>query len=147
MQFTSENCGLKESKTLVLIFDTPLLFPPDKKGEKWTLAADWEVHWLGTTFKIPIGTKTDGASIPVWLRPICGDPMEVPRLYAAIVHDYFYATHKCVYRDVADDLYRDMLVTLRVPKFKAWIEWQVIRWAGWLYWHKIITTKQGKTNE
>ena len=37
---------------------------------------------------IPKGFITDGMSIPKWLQPIIGEPVEGNTLRAAIVHDY-----------------------------------------------------------
>jgi hypothetical protein len=81
------------------------------------------------------GFRTDGASIPYWLRPLCGSPCKAPRLYAALLHDWFYAggdSH--VTRGQADAIYRDMQIALGVSRVNAWVEWSALRIAGASHW-------------
>lgn len=129
MPATSENCV----KSPLLEFNLPELKKKPGKSSIWELEKDWDVLYLGNLIDIPWGFETDGASIPVLLRPICGSPIQAPRLYAAIVHDYLYMTHAWP-RDLADDLYRDMQIMLKISPVKAWLEWFFIRAAGWLHW-------------
>jgi len=120
-----------------LSFEYPMLYPPQPGDEFWRLAADWSVIYKGEVYRIPYGFATDGASIPCFLRPICGDPMETPRLYAAIVHDFIYSGGDPeATREDADTLYRDMLVALGISKFKALVEYYAIRAFGSSHWHE-----------
>ena len=60
-------------------------------GEKYSvLQEDWTVEVCGYRFTVPAGTSTDGASIPRFLWRVCGHPLESPRLYAALLHDWIY---------------------------------------------------------
>ena len=60
-------------------------------GEKDSvLQEDWTVEVNGFRFLVPAGTSTDGASIPRFLWRVCGHPLESPRLYAALLHDWIY---------------------------------------------------------
>lgn len=60
-------------------------------GEKYSvLQEDWTVEVNGYRFTVPAGTSTDGASIPRFLWRVCGHPLESPRLYAALLHDWIY---------------------------------------------------------
>ncbi len=60
-------------------------------GEKDSvLQEDWMVEVCGYRFVVPAGTSTDGASIPRFLWRVCGHPLESPRLYAAMLHDWIY---------------------------------------------------------
>lgn len=43
----------------------------------------------GLKWKVPKGTKVDGASIPQALRSIIGGPFEGAYLKASVIHDYF----------------------------------------------------------
>ena len=119
--------------TAGLIFDRPTLRPYG--DDIWELAYDWTVVFGGKYYPIPAGTLTDGASIPCWLWWLCGHPLEVPRLYAAMVHDYLYDGYDMTAtRKVADALYRDMLIALGVGRVRAWVEWTALRLLGWRHW-------------
>ena len=60
-------------------------------GEKDSvLQEDWTVEVNGYRFTVPAGTSTDGASIPRFLWRVCGHPLQAPRLYAALLHDWIY---------------------------------------------------------
>ena len=54
------------------------------------LMEDWTVEVCGYRFTVPAGATTDGASIPRFLWRVCGHPLESPRLYAALLHDWIY---------------------------------------------------------
>ena len=105
-------------------------FPADVyvKGEK--IAA------IGTDLTVPEGTKTDGASIPRALWGVCGHPLEAPRVYAAIVHDWLYGGGGPVgmTRAEADAVYRDLLVAYGWGRWRAWIEWTALRVCGASHW-------------
>jgi len=118
-----------------VVFAVPPMFPPHPGEETWTLAADWTVVYRGEVYAVPYGFVTDGASIPCVLRPFCGDPMTTPRLYAAIVHDYLYAGGDPeATRADADDLFRDMQISLGVARWRAYVEWAALRLFGRRHW-------------
>lgn len=116
-------------------FERPKLEP---KGKAYRLAEDWHTDCKGILpekMTIPAGFVTDGASIPWFLWAICGDPMEVPRIYAAIVHDYLYelgGTKSDRLR--ADEIYRDYNIALGMPKWRARIEYRALRMFGGSHW-------------
>lgn len=117
-----------------LIFDSPVLTPYGK--DVWELKYDWTVIFRGEYYRVPAGTMTDGASIPRALWFVCGHPLQVPRLYAALVHDFLYdgGDPEATRRD-ADDIYRRLLVALGVSKLKAFVEWCALRVCGGRHWH------------
>lgn len=116
-------------------FELPRMIPPRDAGGAWKLATDWRVLYDGFSFAIPCGFETDGASIPRALWRVCGTPLDVPRLYAAIVHDYLYSGGVAnATRAQADALYRDMLVALGVSRLTAWTEWAALRVCGRSHW-------------
>ena len=118
-----------------LVFDRPEMIPPGVRGGSWALAHDWTVVFRGEYYHLPAGFETDGASIPRPLWWICGTPLEVPRLYAAIIHDYLYGGgDPDATRKDADDLYRDLQIALGVFRIKAYIEWLALRLCGWTHW-------------
>lgn len=117
-----------------VVINRPVLIPPDG-GAFWELAEDWRVTLPGFSYVIPNGFKTDGASVPRFLWRVCGTPLGVPRLYAAIVHDWLYSGGlPGVSRADADAVYRDMLIAMGVSKAKAWIEWAALRCCGASHW-------------
>ena len=74
------------------------------------LMEDWHIHIGGECITIHRGFRSDGASIPRALWPLCGTPMQVPRIYAAICHDFVYGGGIAgATRRRADALYREML--------------------------------------
>jgi len=119
----------------------------------WRLVEDWTTDCcalLPDTITVPNGFVTDGASIPRWLWTICGSPMDVPRIYAAVVHDWLY-DHPILIptrnddgyvvwvdctRSAADELYRDMQIAFGISRFCAYTEWLALRACGWIRWHK-----------
>lgn len=112
-----------------LKFDLPKLTPV--KTGIWKLSFDWTVVFRGECYHIPAGVLTDGASIPRWLWWLCGTPMAMPRLLAALMHDYLYAGGDPeATRADADGLYRDLQIALGVPRWKAYIEWLMLRLFG-----------------
>lgn len=116
-----------------LIFDSPVLSP---YGEDiWELKYDWTVIFRGEFYSVPAKSCTDGASIPRALWFLCGHPLQVPRLYAALIHDYLYdGNDPDATRADADDLYRDLQIALGVCRVKAWIEWAALRLFGGSHW-------------
>lgn len=115
-------------------FDIPVLSPPLKDGA-WKLAADWELEYDGETYRLPAGFETDGASIPRFLWRVCGTPLQTPRLYAALVHDYLYGGgDKYATRADADALFRDIQIALGVSRVKAYIEYYALRLCGASHW-------------
>jgi len=131
-------------------YERPKLEP---KGNAYRLAEDWHTDCKGVFSQkvtVPKGFVTDGASIPRYLWWICGDPMAVPRIYAAIVHDWLYGGAGTVEyrtqdgelvrmdytRQEADEIYRDYQIALGIRKFKAYTEYYALRACGWTHWKK-----------
>lgn len=66
--------------------------------------------------EVGAGYLFDGATIPRWLWPLAGAPMEPPHDAAALIHDWLYACQI-------------------LPKRQAdWIYAQVLAQAGYAYW-------------
>lgn len=104
-------------------------------GGRLALARDWHIWYRGEWYSAPQGFVTDGASIPFWLRWLCGSPFEPPRMYAALLHDWLYSGGDPeATRADADDLYRDMQISLGVPRWRAYTEWGALRLFGSSHW-------------
>lgn len=123
-------------ETKDLKFDEPILKP--YASDIWELVYDWTVVFRGEFYHVPAHEFTDGASVPRFLWRVCGHPLQVPRLYAALIHDYLYSGEdpEATRRD-ADDLYRDLQIALGVPKWKARLEWVFIRLFGRSHWEGV----------
>lgn len=101
------------------------------------LRAKFDVTFRGDVYSVPAGFETDGASIPRWLWPVCGTPLQAPRVVAAVVHDFLYGGGDPeATRADADDLYRDMQLALGIPRRRAYVEWLVLRVCGWTHWRR-----------
>lgn len=100
----------------------PAVRLPLYAGEGAVLMQDWLVAVGGWMFTVPAGTSTDGASIP--------------RVYAALVHDYLYGGGgpSCVTRADADAIYRALLVALGWGSFRAGVEYYALRLFGGSHW-------------
>ena len=105
------------------------------------LMEDWHIDdVVNYTFTVPAGTTTDGASIPRFLWRVCGHPLEAPRVYAAMLHDWLYAgvdpakpqgaAPSGITRKDADLCYYFMLRHFGVSRFKAMIEYLALRMFG-----------------
>lgn len=116
----------------------PEFAPPSfraERGGRLALAADWRIRYRGEDYLVPAGFSTDGASIPPALQWLCGSPFEVPRLFAALVHDHLYSGGDPeATRADADDLYRDLLIALGTPRWRAYAEWAALRLCGASHW-------------
>ena len=105
------------------------------------LMEDWHIEDVANfTFTVPAGTTTDGASIPRFLWRVCGHPLEAPRVYAAMLHDWLYAgvdpddtqgvKPSEISRKEADLCYYFLLRHFGVCRFKAAVEYLALRMFG-----------------
>lgn len=118
--------------------------------EKWRLVEDWHTDCKGVLpgkITVPKGYVTDGASIPRFLWRLCGSPMDLPRVYAAIVHDWLYeyphrvtvvnggsSTTRTWDREESDKTYRDYQIALGISKIKAYTEYCALRMFAGGHW-------------
>ena len=113
--------------------------PDTTLGEtECVLLSDWTVSVRGHTFTIAAGTTTDGASIPRFLWRLCGHPYQVPRAYAALLHDWLYTHgwHFGISREEADECYYALLRHFGIAAWRAGIEYYAIRWFGGSHYQK-----------
>lgn len=115
-----------------------------KDGDGAILSQDWEVSValsksgasITACTTVPSGTVTDGASIPRFLWRLCGHPLQYPRVYAALVHDWLYGGGDRVTRQCADEIYRELLISLGWGRVKAYAEYYALRLFGGSHWHE-----------
>ena len=115
------------------------------------LAEDWYVE-VGDDlhaefFTVPKGTTTDGASIPRFLWRLCGRILMVPRVYAAVLHDWLYSggpviehndgEEPCnVTRKEADECYYLLLRHFGVKAWVAKVEYWALRLFCGSHWNE-----------
>lgn len=110
----------------------------DTKTKLIVLRAHWAVKGRlpdGRVFVISIndGFAFDGASIPRALWRVCGHPQEIPRLAAALAHDWLYRAHVCS-RETADMIYREISRMLGISAIQYCTEYRTLRWFGGKAW-------------
>ena len=103
-------------------------------GSMHRLTLDWCVCGElpdGRRFKLTVraGFTFDGASIPRALWRLCGHPLEVPRVAAALAHDWLYAAHVCD-RETADAIYKALMLAVGISSWRAAIEHAALRLCG-----------------
>lgn len=98
------------------------------------LMEPWTLYRAGDFFgiEIPAGTTTDGASIPRLLWRVCGHPLQAPRVYAALAHDWIYrnAWRLGFTRREADEIYYALLRHFGISAFCADVEYYTLRLFG-----------------
>ena len=109
-------------------------------GETYAcLMEDWHITEVcGHEFTVPMGTQTDGASIPRFLWRVCGHPLEAPRVYAAVLHDWLYAygSEMGISRSTADSCYRAILRHFGISAWRAYTEYVALRLFGAAHYNK-----------
>lgn len=110
---------------------------PMRAGEGAVLMREWNVCVRDRWFCVPAMTETDGASIPRVLWRVCGHPLQYPRVYAALLHDWLYGgggRETCPTRADADAVYRDLLIDLGWGRVKSYTEYCALRLFGGSHW-------------
>lgn len=102
------------------------------------VAADWRVEGVlpdGRVFsvRVAVGFSFDGCSVPRLLWRLCGHPMEVPRVAAALAHDWLYAAHVCD-RETADMIFREICRMVGLSALRYNTEYWTLRVAGGAAW-------------
>lgn len=115
---------------------------PDYHGDAATgqhvVSVDWEVSGVlsdGRVFAVSVrvGFKFDGCSVPRFLWWLCGHPMEVPRVAAALAHDWLYAAHVCD-RETADMIFKAICRMVGLSALRYNTEYWTLRVAGGAAW-------------
>ena len=119
---------------------SPLIRLPVWGETDAVLMEDWHVDVRGFSFVVPKGSMTDGASIPRFLWRVCGHPLQAPRVYAAMLHDWLYAgvdnggeggaNPGDITRREADRCYYSLRRHFGVSRWKAYVEYVALRLFG-----------------
>ena len=116
---------------------------PDYHGDpatgKHVVSVEWRVDGIlpdGRVFSVcvKVGFSFDGCSVPRLLWRLCGHPMEVPRVAAALAHDWLYAAHVCD-RETADMIFREICRMVGLSALRYNTEYWTLRVAGGTAWN------------
>lgn len=111
----------------------PKVKPIIGEKDEYQLVEEFYFTFMGEGYIIPVGFRSDGASIPRPLWPIVGSPFSPKLLEAAFVHDYLYRNGYDRY--YSDCKFREILIANRVNKSRAEVMFKGVRAFGWIH-HK-----------
>ena len=118
----------------------------DATTGRHVVAVAWQVSGVlpdGRVFsvRVAVGFSFDGCSVPRALWRLCGQPMEVPRVAAALAHDWLYAAHVCD-RATADEIFREVCKLVGLGAIRRNVEYYALRLAGGTAWNSHGTEDQ-----
>jgi hypothetical protein len=137
----------------------PLIRLPMLGETNAVLMEPWHIeHVGGFRFTVPAGVTSDGASIPRFLWRICGHPLEWPRVYAAMLHDWLYsgvdpvifvdgAVPSDLTRKEADLCYYFLLRHFGISAWRAAVEYLALRLFGGWHYKKASGDSAGENKE
>ena len=106
--------------------------------------------WVGCNSIVDVdilsGFVFDGCSVPRSLWWIAGNPFEVPRVIAALVHDWLYTAKVCE-RKTADLIYRGVCRKVGLSAFRSWFEYLVLRLFGWIAWEAVSDVDEAEARK
>jgi len=116
-------------------FTQSLIVSPLSDGRTWVLLKDFgydvKEEGSGEVIDVPVGFKTDFASVPRIFWAI------LPRWgrygNAAVIHDYCY-WDQTYSRKTSDRIFLEAMGVLGVPAIQKNILYGVVRWFGWGAW-------------
>jgi len=122
------------------ICSAPIIRLPLPGESEAVLMEDWHVDSAASMsfVVVPAGTTTDGASIPRLLWRVCGHPLQAPRVYAALFHDFLYRNgwKFGIDRKAADECYYALLRHFGIAAWRAGIEYYTLRLFGARHYKK-----------
>lgn len=95
----------------------------------------WYIDWADQKWVAPVGTLTDGFSIPWFIRPITGGKYQ-GSLKAAVMHDAYYKKHRGAERHEVDLMFYQAMLDDNKPKWKAGAFYYAVRTFGWFAWNQ-----------
>ena len=113
----------------------------DEQGNVYTLLepisyTEWDDNELVYRVSVPVGFKSDGASVPRFFWRLVFPPGDSRAMFAAFIHDYLYRKHPFGWtREMADALFYKLLVKDGVPKWRAWLAYKGVRLFGSKAWN------------
>jgi Protein of unknown function (DUF1353) len=104
-------------------------------GREMTLIEPFEyIDPESLSWKVPLGTVVDGASIPQFFWSLIGGPFDGKYRNASVVHDFYCQVRTRPYRKV-HQVFRDAMDTSGVSPSKSWLMFQAVtrfgpRWSN-----------------
>ena len=116
--------------TLIMPFLTDLSIKSIRRSSFFTLEKPLTYQYLqaNTAYTVPVGFKTDFASIPKIFQSIIADSESDIR-DAAVIHDWLYSTG-FVPRLEADRILRAAMLELGASRLKAYVVFLAVRLGG-----------------
>ena len=87
----------------------------------------------GQDWVIPVGFRSDGASVPRVLWRLLSPAIDPQTLWASLIHDYCYL-YRITTRQMCDAAYRDQLIEDGYPAWKARLTYCGLRLFGGSHW-------------
>lgn len=101
---------------------------------EWELAVQGDPVTLPSEFTPQVGHRTNGASVPRFMRALLGHPCDADLFEPAFHHDVAYRVGMA--RFLADDLFYARLIRNGVQPWRARLLHLGVRVFGWLYWRR-----------
>jgi len=99
-------------------------------GREMTLIEPFEyIDPEGLSWKVPLGTVVDGASIPQFFWSLIGGPFDGKYRNASVVHDFYCQVRTRPYRKV-HQVFRDAMDTSGVSSSKSWLMFEAVNRFG-----------------
>ena len=111
----------------------------DKQGNVYILMEPdgLTVDWRGKRVTVPVGFRSDGASVPRFFWRFVFPPGDTRAMRAAFVHDWIYRTHPDGWtKEEADELFRELLLEDGMPERYARRPYWGVRLFGGDAWHQ-----------
>ena len=107
----------------------------DEYGNVFTLREKLEIRWNGKWLIVPVGFKSDGASVPRFFWRIVFPPGDNRALRAAFAHDWIYRMHPEGWTKAeADQMFYDLLIADGIPVINAKLAYWGVRLFGSAAW-------------
>lgn len=94
---------------------------------------------LKRRFTVPVGFKSDGASVPRFLWRLLSPRIDPITLAPSIAHDWLYtqAGRRDLTRGECDSWYRDALILRGYPRWKSQLTYIGVRLFGGRHWEAL----------
>lgn len=107
----------------------------DEFGNVFTLREKLEISRNGKLLIVPVGFKSDGASVPRFFWRAVFPPGDNRALLAAFAHDYVYRMHPEGWTKAeADQMFHDLLIRGGIPWYRAKAAYLGVRLFGGKAW-------------
>lgn len=113
---------------------------PDPKLNEYVLLKDYSINILDNEICVPAEFSYNGGSIPKIAWQITYSPFDPNIMLAALVHDFLYANHQTT-REVADEIFKLLLIDSGVSKAKAFLMHKALRIGGGGAWENTLEDK------